>query len=63
MSMSYEEQQEEERRLAGLLEEAKAKIAEVESSPIFSWTREHTIGSLRAAVLILDENIKELRGW
>lgn len=63
MTMSFEEQQEEERRLAGLLEEAKAKIVEVENSPIFSWTREHTIGRLSAAVLILDETIKELRGW
>lgn len=61
--MSYEAQQEEERRLAGLLEDAKTKIVEVENSPIFSWTREHTVGRLSGAVLILDETIKELRGW
>lgn len=63
MVMSYEEQQEEERRLASLLEDAKSKIVEVENSPIFSYTREHTVGKLSGAVLIVDEVIKELRGW
>lgn len=63
MAMSYEQQQEEERRLAGLLEDAKSKITEVQDSSIFSWTREHTVGKLSGAVLIVDEVIKELRGW
>lgn len=63
MVMPYEEQQEEERRLADLLEDAKNKIVEVEESSLFSWTRERVSGRLSGAVLILDETIKELRGW
>lgn len=63
MVLSFEELQEEERRLASLLEDAKSKIVEVENSPIFSYTREHVSGRLSGAVLIVDETIKELRGW
>lgn len=59
--MSSEERQEEERRLAILLEDARGKIREVEENPLFAYTREFTSGKLRAAVIILDTVIAELR--
>lgn len=61
MTYSYEEQKAEEQRLRGLLEHARADIEAVKNSSIFAYTREHVIGELSGAILILDNVAKELR--